>query len=247
MKIIFIKLPYVLGCILAANLARAFDHDCDVEEKTKLANEIHMMFKDSHGRAGNTGAPGHYQDHYLNCNPEPKAFGGIGEMLDTKANGVHSVFHDCNPEKIFFYEINKETSKAAVQLQKMNQGERIKIEVNLRDKNYKGPKGFVEFRRGDRASLSHHAAFPPYIQRADKAVFIVDKPRNGEGFHLQTAYPMKEIKKHYLEHLGPNGMKDLFPENPKEEYMKNVTPESNAEQQWQEESSRASETVLGPE
>jgi hypothetical protein len=235
MKKIFIKLLYILGFILVANLARGFDHD-DVEKKVELADEMHMMFRNSHGRVGNRGEEGHYLHHYVGCNPEPKEFGGIGEILDNKVSGVHSIFHDCNPEKIFFYEINKETSEGALQLQKMKPGERSKIEVNLRDKNYKGPKGFVEFHRGDYTSLSHHAALPPYIQRADKAVFIVDKPRNGKGFHLQTAYPMKKPVKHYLEHLGPNVIESLFPENPKEEYMKNVTLENNAEQQSQEES-----------
>lgn len=197
-KILFIIISCIFTFISVISLGRASNLNLEaIEEKLKLAEEIQSMFRSSHGRTvDDNKESGHHQDHWLSAYPEPKAFGGIGEKMDKKAERKtpHSVFHDSNPEKLFLCALERDP-KIFPQLKNMKAKSKKAFTIDLRNEKFHDvKKDMIEYHG------STHAALPcPIIQRAEKAVFVLYKTREGKH-HVQTAYPVSE--------------------NPKDEYMR---------------------------
>lgn len=160
-----------------------------------IEQKIETAFNNSHGQKGNNNAPGHHLDHWIYFHPEH-----IGQKLDKKAekDTPHTVFCS-NPKDIFLHGMRTDPSIIPRLQEMIAGGETAEIIVNT--KRYKGDKGFVELYG------RHHAALPPYFQRAHEAVFIIEKKKNGD-FHIKTAYPRKTP--HWTQVLKKGELENFF-------------------------------------
>lgn len=203
----------------------------------EFVNKIDTMFRESHGRRLNDSSrPGHHRDH--------SALGIKTEVALALNNGInkpqHNYFYDFHCASVLYSAIAK-YPKIYNDLCNMRPGDR-KIETVPLNKalQYKGNKRLIEC--GTTASRRGAS------KRAAEVVFVIDKMENGK-FHLQTAYPKPKnnnVNRIFHDPELGTAITNLFPENPKDEYLKNEISNQLNTQDPPDKSDQPSETAHAP-